>query len=175
MPSGRPGDRPRRRPHGLAYLFLLLAIAVLSVAASTGLQLGATAMRRDAEQQLLTVGAEFERALRSYAGVAAAGPAPAGARGPRSLGELLRDPRAPGIRRHLRQVYADPLTGRPDWGLERDAQGFIVAVYSLAPGRPIRSEAPDGEEAQSYREWRFGLRLARAPGSRAPEMGRAEK
>lgn len=110
--------------------------------------------RRDAERHLLAIGAEFERALVSYAG---------GARGPRTLDELVRDPRMPGTRRHLRQIYADPLTGRPDWGLVTDPQGFIVGVYSLAEGRPIQRSAFEAhwghmEEADSYRDWVFGVR-----------------
>ncbi len=147
---------------GVAYLFLLLALAVLSVAASASLQLGAAAMRRDAEQQLLVVGSEFERALRSYANAPMAGPLPPGTRGPKTLEELLRDPRVPGVRRHLRQVPADPLTGRREWGLERDPQGFIVAVYSLAEGVPIRASEVGEAQRGSYRDWKFGLWVRQA-------------
>jgi hypothetical protein len=48
--------------------------------------------------------------------------------------------RMPGTRRYLRQLYADPLTGRREWGLIRDALGSIQGVYSLADGRPIRRQ-----------------------------------
>jgi len=104
--------------------------------------------RRDAEQALLFVGSEFERALRSYAlvpagttplaGLGSASPALRIAPGPRTLEELLKDPRSPGVRRHCATNHADPMTGLPTWGLIKDPAGFIVGIYSSAPGKPIK-------------------------------------
>lgn len=153
----RTGSRfARRREGGFAYMLLLVAVAVIGVAAASSVSLGSTLARRDAEQELLAIGAEFERALVSYGGVAP------GARGPRTLEELLADPRSPQVRRHLRQVYADPLTGKSDWGLVRDSQGFIVGVYSLAEGTPIKRRGWPAhraafEEQESYAGWVFGF------------------
>ncbi len=169
----RSGKAPARRPGmvGFAYVLLLVAVAVLGVAAAAALQLGAQWGRRDAEQALLMVGGEFERALHSYAGVPLAvnGRNMAGfaARGPRTLDELLKDPRVLGMRRHLRQLYADPFTGRSQWGLLRDPSGYIVGVYSLAEGRPIKQRGFTArwahfEDAPSYRAWVFGLPMAQA-------------
>lgn len=165
---------------GFAYVLLLIGIAVLSVGAAATLQLGAQMSRRDTEQALLFVGGEFERALRRYAGVPASAsatatttPVAAGvamARGPRTLEELLKDGRVPGIRRHLRQIYADPMTGNQRWGLVKDPAGFIVGVYSLAEGRPIQQNGFEAhrahfEEAQSYGSWVFGLPVAQLESS----------
>ena len=152
----------RRRQRGFAYVLLLVAIAMLAMLASASLSLGAVMARRDAERQLLAIGQEFQQALRSYAGVPAAATLPASARGPRTLEELLKDPRVPGTRRHLRQIYADPLTGRTDWGLVRDAQGHIMGIHSMAQGLPIQRTAFEPalasfEEAGSYHQWVFGL------------------
>jgi hypothetical protein len=36
---------------------------------------------------------------------------------PLHLEELLQDPRHPGIQRHLRKIYLDPVTGKAEWGL----------------------------------------------------------
>jgi len=153
--------RTGRRQRGLAYLVLLLAIALLGLAASASLSLGAAMARRDAERQLLAVGLEFQQALRSYAGISVAAP---GGLGPRALGDLLKDPRVPGTRRHLRQLYPDPLTGRTEWGLVRDSQGYIVGVHSLAMGKPLQRTGfeplqANFEEAESYGKWIFGLPL----------------
>jgi type II secretory pathway pseudopilin PulG len=115
------------RQAGYAYVLLLAAIAVISVVASASVAPGAAASRRDAERHLLAIGGEFERAFASYR---RAGMQP----GPRTMDELLRDPRVPGVRRHLRQLYADPLTGRDDWVVIRDPQGFITGVHSRADG-----------------------------------------
>lgn len=166
------GCKSGRAEAGFAYVLLLLGIAVLSLGATAALQMGAQAGRRDAEQALLSIGTEFERALYSYAGVPVAATFNANtgalaARGPRSLEELLKDPRVPGVRRHLRQVYADPMTGRRDWGVVRDPAGFIIGVYSLSEGKPIKQLGFDArhahfEEAPSYAKWVFGLPMAQA-------------
>jgi type II secretory pathway pseudopilin PulG len=152
---------------GFAYLLLLLAIALIGLTASATISLGATMARRDAERQLLAVGLEFQQALRSYAGLSMTASVPTAAQGPRSLDDLLKDSRVPGLRRHLRQIYADPLTGKKEWGLVKDNQDFIVGIYSLAEGRPIQRtgfELPlaSFEEAQNYRQWVFGLPMVQA-------------
>lgn len=143
--------KPAGQEGGFAYLLLLLAVALIGLAAAAAVSLGASMARRDAERELLAIGAEFEQALRSYGGG-----------GPASLQDLLRDPRAPATRRHLRQIYADPLTGRSDWGLVTDAQSRIIGIHSLAEGMPIqRDNFPANwavfADAQGYRQWVFGL------------------
>lgn len=155
----------RRRPLGFAYVLLLVVIALLGLLASASLSLGAAMARRDAERQLLAIGLEFQQALRSYAGVPPSATLPVAGRGPRTLEELLKDPRVPGTRRHLRQIYADPLTGRTDWGLVRDAQGHILGIHSMAQGLPIQRTAFEPtlasfEDAGSYHQWVFGLPMA---------------
>lgn len=164
----RIGSRAAHRAQsGFAYVLLLLAVALISLAATAALGLGATMTRRDAERELLAIGAEFQQALRSYAGVpvgAVAMTATSG-QGPRSLEDLLKDPRVPGVRRHIRQLYADPLTGKGEWGLVRDAQGRIAGVHSLAEGKPIRQAGFEPQfatlkDAESYRDWVFGLHAA---------------
>lgn len=152
---------------GFAYLLLMLALAVIGIAAAFAVSLGAASSRRDAELHLLAIGAEFERALAAYA--ATGGRAPGA--GPRQLEDLLKDPRTAGLRRHLRQIYVDPLTGESRWGVIRNAQGSIVGVYSLAPGVPIkRSGFREGQEsfveADSYSQWTFAAgRTSRQPAS----------
>jgi len=138
---------------GFAYLLLLIGVAIIGLTSAAAVNLGATVARRSAEDQLLAVGDEFRRALQSYAA--------SGGGAPKTLEELLRDPRFPGVRRHLRKIYADPLTGQIEWGLERDPQDAIVGVYSLAKGMPIRRagfaiENASFEGAESYQEWVFG-------------------
>lgn len=143
-------------------MLLLLSVALISITATAAVSLGATMARRDAERELLAIGAEFRQALRSYAGVPGGALPSVSGRGPRSLDDLLKDPRAPGVRRHLRQLYADPLTGKPEWGLVLDAQGQITGMHSLAQGRPIQQAGFEPHlgafaGAESYRQWVFGL------------------
>ena len=160
-----------RGPRGFAYLVLLVALAVIAVAASSSLSLGSKLARRDAEQELLSLGTEWQLALRSYAGIAPAATAPGVARGPREISDLLKDPRAAAVRRHMRQVRADPLTGRADWGVVRDTAGFITGVYSLAQGQPVKRQGFDPtlqafDDADNYQQWVFGLPTA--PSQRKP-------
>lgn len=163
--SMRSGRRAVRSQRGFAYVLLLVTIAVIGVGAAGAVSLGSAMARREAEEQLLAIGAEFERALYSYAAVPPSlpgGTLPPGIHGPRDLEELLKDPRVPGVRRHLRQVYADPLTGKAEWGLVRDSQGWITGVYSLAEGRPIKRSGWAGrwvafEGQETYSAWVFGF------------------
>jgi hypothetical protein len=156
----RSGER------GYAYVLLLVLVAVLGITAAGSVQLGQSMTRRHAEQALLAAGEDFRAAIASWhrgAAVSAGNPG-----GPRELTELLRDPRVPGVRRHLRRVPADPLSGSNEWGLVRDNGGRIVAVYSLAPGRPIKRDGfspaqADFTNAESYAQWQFGHPPAPAP------------
>lgn len=171
------GSTVRRSSHtGYAYVLLLIAVAILGGAAATIVSVGAAAARRDAEEQLLAIGAEFHQALRTYRGLPLGAIAGARPPGPRSLDDLLRDPRVPGVRRHLRQIYADPLTGRREWGLVLDPDGTIIGVHSLSEAVPIKQsgfalEWAAFEGARSYRDWVFGVAPAQAsPGPPMPTL-----
>lgn len=144
--------------HGVAYLALMIAVAVISLVAAGSVQTGALQGQREAEEELLFVGGEYSLALVRYAEAT-----PAGAhRSPRTVEELLRDPRHPGLVRHLRRAYPDPTGEQQGWVLVRDRQGFIVGVHSASNLRPIRTTgfAPsqvyfEGRPALSYRDWVF--------------------
>jgi len=164
----RSGSASARRQRGFGYLLLLVLIAVLAATAAATVRMGTAITRRHAEEALLDLGDDFRAAIISYR--TAGGPA---AGGPRELAELLRDPRVPGVRRHLRSVPADPLTGVSDWGLVRDNAGRILAVYSLAPGKPLKRTGfgPTQlgfDDAEGYAQWQFGIVLRRPPVPGAP-------
>ncbi|HET7792712.1 MAG TPA: type II secretion system protein [Rhizobacter sp.] len=136
---------------------LMVVLAVLAV--TTGVvSAGENIARRNAEQALLAVGEELRSAIVSFRAAGGNG----ASSGPKELSDLLRDPRMAGVRRHLRRIPVDPLTGAASWGLVRDATGGIAAVYSLAEGRPIKRDnfeaAQAGfENADSYARWWFGV------------------
>jgi type II secretory pathway pseudopilin PulG len=156
MPTGSARQR------GVAYLLLLLGVALIGLTTAAVLTAGATLGRRNAETELLAVGMAYQQALRAYAGTVAREPGQVSGRGPRELAQLLKDPRFPGVVRHLRSVYADPLTGGADWRLVVDSEGFIIGLYSTAPGTPIKQRGFDErlvgfEDAETYGRWVFGL------------------
>lgn len=137
----------------MAYLLLLGLVAVIGMAATISIQLGAAASRRDAEQALLAVGDEIDRAVRDFRS--------AHGRGPSTLEDLLGVDQAGGARRRLRKLYHDPLTGSAQWVTVRAPDGGIVCVHSGAEGRPIKQAGfkvryRSFETASSYSGWCFG-------------------
>ena len=159
MRSG--GRRRNAQARGYAYLALLILLAIIGVAAAATMQLGAIYQRREAERELLAVGGEFQRALLSYALATPAGQP----NQPRTLDDLLRDPRYPNAVRHLRKLYADPMTGKADWELVRSPDGqTIVGIHSVSHAHPIQVAHFPGEfagfdGAKSYLDWVFVARL----------------
>ncbi len=151
-------------PHGFALLALLILLAVIGVATSATVALGVVVQRRSAEEALLDIGREFQMALQSYASATPAGQSPY----PASLHDLLEDPRVPGIHRHLRQVYADPLTGRAEWGLvQAQTQPGIAAITSLSNQQPVKQNNFDAdfigfEHRHTYADWQFKVNPATA-------------
>lgn len=141
---------------GMIYLGLLLAIAAIGGVSAVGLRLAHTIQTRNAETELLAIGLEFSRALESYAEATPMGfPV-----FPETLEELLRDPRKPGMQRHLRRIYPDPLTGKTEWGLLRGPDRRIMAIHSLSKTKTYKRENfPPGLEslsgAEQHDEWLF--------------------
>ena len=140
---------------GFTYVWVLLAVAFMAAGLAAVAEVAATAMRRDKEAELLFVGDQFARAIVLYRASSPGSP-----QYPQRLEDLLADKRVPNMRRHLRRVYADPMTGSADWGLVRGPGGGIVGVYSRATTRPLKTaNFPKGYEpfanAASYAEWRF--------------------
>jgi hypothetical protein len=150
---------------GFAYLWTLMLVALLGVGLTVGAQIYATAAQRDKERELLAIGRQFRAALASYHDTQ---PGAGGQRAyPATLDDLLRDGRVPGMRRHLRKVFVDPMTGRPEWGLVR-ADGRIVGVHSLSDARPIKQDGFDADDAafkgkHKYSEWMFAAEAHRHP------------
>lgn len=122
------------RQRAFTLLAVLFLVAILGIAAAATVSAGVTMQRRSAEDDLLFVGLQYKRAFRSYYQAAISTP-----RYPLKLEDLLKDPRFPGIRRHLRTLYADPVTGGTDWGLILAPGGGIMGVYSLATNTRSKS------------------------------------
>lgn len=137
MKMGRTPSRTHRRLGGYTYLGLVILLAVLSTAAALTLEIAQTRATRDAEAELLGIGGEFDRAFASYYRLTPTGQRPF----PTRLEDLLRDPRQPGVKRHLRRLYSDPLHPGQPWGLIPAPGGGILGVYSQAEGTPFRQDA----------------------------------
>lgn len=158
--------RSGRRQTGFTYVGLLITVALVALASVRVLESGAQWQLRGQEAELLAIGQEFRAALKSYAEATPLGQPDA----PQELAELLRDPRQPGIKRHLRRIYPDPLTGEKTWGLVRRPDGRIVGIHSLSRSPTLRrSGFPVGLEAfataQRHDEWIFAWQVLSVGGS----------
>ncbi|MFS2004969.1 type II secretion system protein [Duganella sp. CT11-25] len=139
----------RHRQDGFAYLWTLMLVAFMGVGLTIAADLYATAMRRDKERELLFIGHEFRHALERYYTAD-----PGQNQYPLTLEELLKDPRFPNARRHLRRLYADPITGKAEWSLVLQ-QGRIVGIRSLSTQRPIKQDNFDDDDAGLARKSRY--------------------
>lgn len=168
--KNRAGDRQPapRGQGGFGYLWLLLAMALIAAGSGTLLELQQTVARRDKEKELLWIGRQFVAALESYRSVQSyeAGSMQGSSNAasdpryyPGSLEELLKDPRFPGTKRHLRRIFADPVMGKTEWGLIRRSER-IVGIHSLSSNKPIKQDGFEPNEvsfagAEHYSNWIF--------------------
>jgi hypothetical protein len=137
---------------GFAYMWTLLLIAFMGVAtliASHAYEIG---VRRDQERELLFIGHEFRSALQRYHESGQPDY-------PATLDDLLQDKRVPNVRRFLRRIHADPVTGKADWVLLR-LNGKIVGMHSVSDKTPIKQGNFDPDDSAlegkgKYSEWVF--------------------
>lgn len=144
------------RQRGFSYLWVLLLVALMGVGLTVAAELDATLARRERERELLAIGRQFQSAIGRYYEGQTAG---AVKEYPATLEALLQDPRTPGIRRHLRKMFVDPMTGTQEWGLVT-VGGRIAGVHSLGTGMPIKQDNFAAEQSnlrgkQSYAAWLF--------------------
>lgn len=149
--------RSSGRQRGFTYLGLIIFVTVIGMVGAATLKIGALMQRAQAEEELLDIGAAFSAALQSYAAATPKGQPLQ----PPSLRELLKDPRTPALRRHLRKVFVDPVTGGTEWGIVYlgDRAG-VVAVYSLSQAQPLKIGNFDArftgfENKQHLSDWKF--------------------
>ena len=163
---------PRARSGGFTYVGLIVLLAILGLVAAAGMKTGALMQRAAAEQELLEIGASFSDALRSYAAATPQGQPPQ----PPNLRALLKDPRFPGVRRHLRRIFVDPVTGKAEWGVVTIGDNALVTgVYSLSSAKPLKVGNFDArfvnfDNKERISDWKFtatgqGITVLGAPGA----------
>ena len=159
-----------RHDAGFTYLTVLFVVAIMGAGLSLTGEVWHTAAMREKEAELLYVGNQYRKAIERYF---LAGPRLY----PRTLADLLKDPRKPVTERYIRKLYPDPLTGSDEWGLVKAPDGGIMGVYSLAKGVPLKRTGfqprdRSFEGAPSYQEWRFLYEpsSSTAPGAPLPGL-----
>lgn len=148
-----------RRQQGYTYFGVLLLVMVLAMALSGAKLVADTQQRREQERELIFAGQQYADAIRSYYESGSGGINTY----PRSVSELLRDTRFPGVRRHLRKPWKDPMTPSGEWDMIFAEDGGIIGVRSRSERKPLGkfSIAPEADDAVSlkqpgtYRDWEF--------------------
>jgi type II secretory pathway pseudopilin PulG len=120
---------------GYTYIGVLLLVALLSAGLAATGQSWSQAAQRERERELQFRGQEILAAIKSYVAATPAGQAP---QDPVSFDDLLLDRRSLIPRHHLRRIYIDPFTLKPDWVLVPAPAGLngFKGVHS-ASERPL--------------------------------------
>ena len=120
----------KQRQHGSVFMGMLVTVAVVAVMLMETGTLWSSVLQRERELELLARGNEIRRAIGLYY--------KAGNAFPQSLEDLVLDRRQPTVKRYLRRVYADPLTGTTEWGVVPGPGDTIMGVFSQAKGTPFK-------------------------------------
>lgn len=154
----------RRGQHGFTYFGALFLLMLMGLGlAGTG-EAWSLASRRARERELLWVGEQYARALRSYHDAT-----PGQRQYPQKLEELLEDRRFPVPRHHLRRLYPDPVARQP-FQVMLNEHGRIGGVRSVSQEMPFKQVGfPDAQARfdgrARYAEWEFIADAGLAPGN----------
>lgn len=166
-PIGEPG---MNRCAGFTYLGVLFVVALMGTLLALAGESWHTASKREKERELLYIGKQFRDAIGLYYNRT-----PGNLKKfPRSLEDLLKDPRQLTTQRYLRKVYVDPMMGTTEWGIIKSADGGIAGVFSQSEAAPMKiaqfgDEYAGFENAEKYSDWKFVFRPpAQRPGVPPP-------
>ena len=109
----RRGPTPKLRiggsHKGFSYIGVLLAVAIAGIAMTAANRYWSTVIQREREVELLFRGDQIRQGIEAYYENPPEGQ---NKQYPRIIENLLKDPRYPQTRRHLRRWYQDPFTGK---------------------------------------------------------------
>ena len=142
---------PRATNHtseaGITYISLLLAIVLIGIATAALTPMWSTMVQREKEAELLFRLGEFRRAIAQYR--------QDHGRYPARLEDLLEDKTQLQVRRYLRRIYPDPMTGAADWKLVLivDKTGVVAGIRDLHSQSDAEGFRIIPSKGNRYREW----------------------
>ena len=147
--------RSFRKEDGFTYLAALFMVAVIGITLSVTAEVWSSVVKREREEELIFRGGQMRDAIKSYYYSS-----PGARVFPREMNQLIKDPRFPGVKRHLRRIYEDPMSGKPDWEAIKAPDGAIKGVRSLSEAEPLKkenfpSDFEDFNGKSKYSEWEF--------------------
>jgi len=162
----------RADARGFTYLTVLFMVAILTGGLALVGEVWHTSAAREKEAELLFIGHQYRKAIERYY---LSGPQ---RQYPRSVEDLLKDPRRPGAERYLRKPYPDPVSGLP-FVLVKAPDGGIVGVRSPSEAQPlktggfkVRDAAFEGKA--KYSDWQFVHAVPAQPSAQPPAPPRLE-
>jgi type II secretory pathway pseudopilin PulG len=139
--------RRRQPPGGFIYPLLLLSILIIGITTAAVGEVWSTQIKREKEEELLFRLGEFRRAILLYRADHN--------RFPKELKDLLLDRTQLQVRRYLRRIYSDPMTGKPDWKLDLmvDPTGTASGIQDVHSRSKEKSlKLLDGKK-DVYQDW----------------------
>jgi len=157
-----------RNQQGFTLVVVLVLVVILGLTLGIAGSTWRTVVQQAKEKELLFRGDQYRRAIGSYYKMAHAGTQ---GEFPKSLEDLLKDPRSLQTVRHIRKLYKDPMTGE-DWVLIRQGgtveggvtagagAGGIIGVHSSSDLEPFKKDDFSEEnekfkDKEKYSEWEF--------------------
>jgi type II secretory pathway pseudopilin PulG len=158
---------------GFVYIGLLIGLTVIGIGLGAVSEVWHQSGQREREEELLFIGNQFRQAITRYYVESPRG----SVRFPMTMQDLLQDDRSPDkSRRYLRKLYADPMTGKTDWGEVRLPSGQLVGVYSQSSENVLKvaefslRDKTLADKTQ-YSEWVFRSALPAANPILDPNAG----
>ena len=153
---------------GAALVVVLVIVVILGLSLGIVGSTWRTITQRAKEEELLFRGNQYRQAIGRYYKRASGG---AQAEFPKSLQDLLKDPRSLQTVRHIRKLYKDPMTGE-DWILIRQegtvngtvatggGTAGIIGVRSSSELEPFKKAGFSEDEErfkdkEKYSQWEF--------------------
>jgi type II secretory pathway pseudopilin PulG len=142
------------KERGASLLVVLVLLLIMGLSAGIAGSTWQSIVQRARETELLWRGDQYRMAIRSYSEQGGrVGQFPA------RLEDLLKDPRSLTVKKHIRQLYPDPMTGS-DWVPVKDPGGRIIGVRSSSALMPFKQDGFSDDYlsfngASSYSAWEF--------------------
>ncbi|MDP2229027.1 MAG: hypothetical protein Q8J78_16305 [Moraxellaceae bacterium] len=140
---------------GVTYLWMLFLVFLIALGLGKSLEVYSAQIQREKEAELLLVGRLYRDAIKAYY-LSSPGSV---RKYPERLDDLLRDPRHLTLRRYIRQLYPDPVSGEA-FEVVVAPEGGIKGVHSPSAKLAFKeANFPVGMRSSKtppqYRDWVF--------------------
>lgn len=122
-----------RTAKGFTYLALLAAIVIIGISLGAAGKYWSNVILRDKEEELIFRGDQYRQAIEKYYLAI-----PGKLEYPQNIEDLLNDNRTPAGKRHLRQLYKDPISGEDFVAVRHLLTQRIIGVHSPSDKQTLK-------------------------------------